>query len=184
MVELQGQNCAAIESGLVELGGSAVDLLRDLLATGSSTARWRAASALGRIADPASAGTLVTALEDRDSYVRYQAERALALIGPDAIEQLTIVLAHGTDQTQLAAARILGSLRATEACAGLIAALKSRRHDLRSEAAKALGSIATREAIEALQTRLRPLIGERNLDVRGSIREAVLKAKGQSQVHG
>jgi hypothetical protein len=67
------------------IGKPAVPYLLAALQSPSEHARWEAAKALGKIADPAAAPALVRSLEDEQGAVRWLAARALINLGRDAL---------------------------------------------------------------------------------------------------
>jgi HEAT repeat protein len=73
---------------LVQVGPPAVPALAAALGSHQAQVRWEAAKALHDLADPASAGALVTALEDQSFDVRWLAAEGLALLGRKALEPL------------------------------------------------------------------------------------------------
>jgi HEAT repeat protein len=73
---------------LVAMGRAAVPLLSKALKSENSLTRWEAAKALGEIGDPATASTLVEALEDEDFDVRWLAAEGLTKMNLNALKPL------------------------------------------------------------------------------------------------
>jgi len=63
--------------------------------------RWEAAKTLGSIRDPAAAGALVNALEDKDGDVRWLAAVGLVALGRDGLEPLLMALLERPDSDWL-----------------------------------------------------------------------------------
>jgi HEAT repeat protein len=84
-------------SHLVALGRDASPALTRALAAERVGLRWRAAWALGKIADPATTPDLLRALEDEDIGVRWLAAEALSSIGAPALAPLLERLIHRAD---------------------------------------------------------------------------------------
>jgi HEAT repeat protein len=82
---------------LVALGRNASPALTRALAAERVGLRWRAAWALGKIADPATTPDLLRALEDEDIGVRWLAAEALSSIGTAALAPLLERLIHRAD---------------------------------------------------------------------------------------
>lgn len=73
---------------LVAIGKAAVPLLTKALKSENSLTKWEAAKALGEIGDPATAATLVEALEDEDFDVRWLAAEGLTKMNLNALKPL------------------------------------------------------------------------------------------------
>jgi HEAT repeat protein len=120
------------------------------LASPRSSARWRAATALGSV-DPGVEGidALATTLTDADPILRWEAAAALARIGSLAARSALLAAATGDDPTSQAVALDgLGQLPPDpEIMAALQVALKSRRSAVRQSAAEALAHVAARSAL-------------------------------------
>lgn len=82
---------------LVALGPLASTALVHALAAEPVGVRWRAATVLRRIADPATISALLEALEDEDIGVRWLAAEALAAMGMPALVALLECLIHRAD---------------------------------------------------------------------------------------
>jgi HEAT repeat protein len=86
---------------LVDIGSPAVPPLIELLGARNKQVRWEAAKALAAIADPAAAGALVKALEDKDFDVRWVAAEGLINIGREGIVPLLRTLIERSDSPWL-----------------------------------------------------------------------------------
>ena len=75
----------AAREALVDIGRPAVDSLVGTLTDSRTQLRWEAAKALGGIADPATAGALALALDDKVFDVRWLAAEGLIAIGREAL---------------------------------------------------------------------------------------------------
>ncbi len=87
----------AAREAVVVIGAPAVPALIGCLADGGKTARWEAAKALGRIADPSAAPALVGALEDDDFGIRWLAADALIRLGSSSLQPLLDALLQDPD---------------------------------------------------------------------------------------
>ena len=87
----------AARQELIEMGSSSVSALTDALAspTRSHYTRWGAAKALGEIKEPDSAPTLVAALEDDESDVRWLAAVALTKLDDGGLRALLTAMTGG-----------------------------------------------------------------------------------------
>ena len=72
-----------------------------MLADSNHQTRWEAAKALGEIADPKSASTLISSLEDKEFDVRWLAAVGLIAIGKDALAPLLEALSRHADSVWL-----------------------------------------------------------------------------------
>jgi hypothetical protein len=86
---------------LVFSGKQAVDPLIKLLADANHQTRWEAAKALGEIADPKAASSLVRSLEDKEFGVRWLAAVGLIAIGKEALVPLLQALSRRADSVWL-----------------------------------------------------------------------------------
>jgi HEAT repeat protein len=86
---------------------------------------------------------------------------------------------HWTDaemhEVRQAAVVALGKIGDVSAIHPLSLTLTDDDLSLRTDAAEALGGIGRREALPALKSRLRPIVGEHDPDVRFSLRAAIEK---------
>ena len=145
--------------------------------------RWRSAMLLGQLGRPEAAEALLPLLDDSHSAVRAAAAEALGrLCAQDAADKLARLLASDSQLTvRISAARALARLESGEVVPQLVEALQYRpavaeeeeedpSWQLRAEAARALGAIATPEAVAAVA---RQLEGEPNERVRTAIAYAL-----------
>lgn len=82
---------------LRRIGRPAVPALLKALQSPSEHARWEAAKALGKIADPRAAPALVSTLADDKAAVRWLAATALINLGRDALAPLLLGLEGNSD---------------------------------------------------------------------------------------
>jgi HEAT repeat protein len=156
--------------------------------------REEAARALGRIRSPDAVDVLLACLRDPHSSIRPQAARALGQIGdPRAVEALTQCLESASADLRQACADALHDIagrepappapKATRAlrtmeradddlpAADIIARLDDADHEVREEAARALGRIRSPQAVETLIRHL--------CDPNSTIRPQAARALGQ-----
>jgi HEAT repeat protein len=114
--------------------------------------RWRAAEALGDLADPAAVEPLVGALDDRERIVRERVVVALGRIG--AVEPLIAALRDTSGSVRVCAAQALGTASGSRAVEALIAALSDEDWNVRAQAAQALGALGDPSAVEPLVSAL------------------------------
>jgi HEAT repeat protein len=100
--------------------------------------RYRAAKALGELADPAAIGPLSQALEDENSGVRWEAAESLGKIGDPAINVLINALHDHDDDIRWRAAIALGDIGNERAISPLIDALSDEDPYVRSRAVNSL----------------------------------------------
>jgi len=144
--------------------------------------RWRSAMLLGRLGRPEVAEALLPLLDDSHSAVRAAAAEALGRLGAqDTADKLARLFAGDSKLTvRISAARALAALESGEVVPQLVEALQYRpavaeeeedpSWQLRAEAARALGAIATPEAVAAVA---RQLEGEPNERARTAIAYAL-----------
>jgi HEAT repeat protein len=110
---------------LSSIGKAAVDQLSDALKEPKWETRYRAAEALGRIADDKAVKPLIKALKDNRDHVRYMAAKGLRELGDsDAIEPLIILLRDENVYVRTMAVRALGTIGGSKATDALRAALE------------------------------------------------------------
>ena len=86
--------------------------------------RYRAAEALGKIADEKAVKPLIQGLKDNRDHVRYMAAKGLKDLGDsDAVEPMVILLKDENRYVRMMAVRALGVLGGTKVTAALNAAL-------------------------------------------------------------
>jgi len=97
LASTDGVERQAAREQLEEIGRSAVPKLVKALKSPSERARWEAAKALVKIADPSAAPALVSALCDQKAAVRWLASEALIQLGRDALAPLLRGLEGSSD---------------------------------------------------------------------------------------
>ena len=96
---------------LSNIGKAAVGQLSDAMKEPKWETRYRAAEALGRIADEKAVQPLIKGLKDNRDHVRYMAAKGLRDLGDsDAIEPLIILLKDENVYVRTMAVRALGSI--------------------------------------------------------------------------
>ncbi len=137
--------------GLSVVVGPLVTALRDPEEDGTSV-KTAAATALGRVRDPAAIPALVASLVPVDDAVAPHIADALAGYGPAAVAPLIDALNDEKQQPagRVWAARILGRLGDHRATPALVARLSDRRDVVRMAAAEALGGVRDRAALQPL----------------------------------
>ena len=110
---------------LSNIGKAAVGQLSDAMKEPKWETRYRAAEALGRIADDKAVQPLIKALSDNRDHVRYMAAKGLRELGDsDAIEPLIILLKDENVYVRTMAVRALGTIGGTKATEALAATLE------------------------------------------------------------
>src|SRR5712692_3947016 len=143
----------------------------EALADPDDATREEAAQALIKLADPAATDALIEALQDDYWSVRMHASHALARIGGSrVVEALIPMLGDSIKECRDGA---VDDFAAIGAAAGerLVAALRDERWRVREGAAKALGLIKDRRAVDGLIAALR--------DRDGSVRTIAAEALGR-----
>jgi HEAT repeat protein len=193
---------STVEGTLVKF--KAVDTLIEALKSSDANARERAASALGKLEDKQATRPLIALLSDRESRVRQSAAEALGKLGDkEAVEPLIALLADRETNVRRAAVEALdklgddravkplaalladkdSNLRSTarealvklEAVDVLIEALKQSNPVARIEAARALGRLGDRKAIEPLNNLLQT---ETDESVKSAVKDALKQLQG------
>lgn len=109
---------------LSAIGKAAVEPLAGAMKDPQWETRYRAAEALGRIADEKAIRPLVQGLKDNRDHVRYMAAKGLRELGDsDSIEPLIILLKDENTYVRTMAVRALGALGGKKAIDALQAAL-------------------------------------------------------------
>ncbi len=139
----------AIEA-LVAIGEPSVGPLVKALGSGDAAARRSAVVALGRIADAEAAAALVKLLGDSDPVTRQSAMVALRGMGPAAYEPLEETLVSGEPAAQKGACEIVGFIRDARAVRPVAALLEAEDESVRWTAAKTLGALDGKYAVESL----------------------------------
>ncbi len=139
--------------------------------------RWyvvrNAATILGEIRDPETAGHLAALLGHEDERVRREAIRALTRLGTtEAMDVLLVAVEEGDPSLQRQALLFLGAMKQTKAIPHLLRFLERsdpfvRCLELKRGAARALGEMGAAEAVPALKTQL----GQRKIFFRRRFQE-------------
>ena len=98
---------------------------------------------------------LIRALRFHDIGVQLDAAKALATLGPDAIDHLLLALGTKNKTVKLGIIGALTEIRSPESIGPLIAALSDENSEVRWQAAIALGEIGDPVAIEPLEFSMR-----------------------------
>ena len=115
---------------LSSIGKAAVGQLSDAMKEPRWETRYRAAEALGRIADEKAVKPLIQGLKDNRDHVRYMAAKGLREIGDsDAIEPLIILLKDENVYVRSMAARALGATGGNKAIEALRAARETETEE-------------------------------------------------------
>lgn len=158
---------------LQQMGGPAIRQLTSTLSNTRPELRAAAANALGRLGDKDSAKLLCSLLIDNDLSVRLAAGEALAVLrdenGRD-IARKTVVAGSGSIEGAL---RLLGQIADVQS-AGFIRLrlLDDLSESVRQEAAKALGSMPSKETTSAL---VKTLTEDQSLDVKLAVIDTLAK---------
>lgn len=125
---------------LSAIGKAAVGPLADAMKDPKWETRYRAAEALGRIADEKAIRPLVQGLKDNRDHVRYMAAKGLKDLGDsDTIEPLIILLKDENLYVRMMSVRALGALGGKKAVDALQAALPEETDEkVRAAIAEAL----------------------------------------------
>ena len=111
-------------SALVMIGKTAVEPLSSAMKEPQWETRYRAAEALGKIADEKAVKPLIQALRDNRDHVRYMAAKGLREFGnSDALEPMIILLKDENRYVRMMAVRALGAIGGKKAHDALKASL-------------------------------------------------------------
>jgi HEAT repeat protein len=120
---------------LVQLGKAAVEPLTLAMKQPKWETRYRAAEALGKIADEKAVQPLIRALKDGRDHVRYMAAKGLREFGDsDAAEPMVILLQDENRYVRMMAATVLGTIGGKKANTALKNALESEEDEKVKEA--------------------------------------------------
>jgi HEAT repeat protein len=120
---------------LSNLGKSAIEPLAEAMKEPKWETRYRAAEALGKIADEKAVQPLIQGLKDNREHVRYMAAKGLRGLGDsDAIEPMIILLKDDNNYVRMMVARALGAIGGKTVNAALAAALEVEDDDKVKEA--------------------------------------------------
>jgi HEAT repeat protein len=115
---------------LSTIGKAAIEPLAEAMKEPKWETRYRAAEALGRIADEKAVQPLIRGLKDNRDHVRYMAAKGLHDLGDsDAIEPLIILLKDENIFVRLMAVHALGALGGKKVKAALNTALESEQDE-------------------------------------------------------
>lgn len=120
---------------LSRIGKAAVGPLSEAMKEPKWETRYRAAEALGKIADEKAVKPLIQGLKDNRDHVRYMAAKGLKELGDsDAIEPMIILLKDENRYVRMMAVRALGAIGGKKVAEALSAALAVEQDDKVKEA--------------------------------------------------
>jgi HEAT repeat protein len=120
---------------LSSIGKAAVEPLSEAMKQPQWETRYRAAEALGKIADEKAVKPLIQALKDNTDHVRYMAAKGLrALRDSDTIEPMIILLNDENRYVRMMAVRALGAIGGKNVKNALEKALESEKDEKVREA--------------------------------------------------
>jgi HEAT repeat protein len=120
---------------LSTLGKAAIEPLSEAMKEPKWETRYRAAEALGMIADEKAVKPLIQGLKDNRDHVRYMAAKGLREFGDsDAIDPMIILLKDENNYVRMMVARALGTIGGKKVHTALAAALEAEKDDKVKEA--------------------------------------------------
>jgi HEAT repeat protein len=120
---------------LSSIGKAAIEPLAAAMKEKKWETRYRAAEALGKIADEKAVQPLIRALKDNRDHVRYMAAKGLRELGDsDALEPMIILLKDENKYVRMMAVRALGAIGGKKGHAALSRALEHEEDDKVKEA--------------------------------------------------
>ena len=120
---------------LSSLGKAAIEPLSEAMKEPKWETRYRAAEALGKIADEKAVKPLIQGLKDNSEHVRYMAAKGLREFGDsDAIDPMVILLKDENNYVRMMVARGLGAIGGEKVQAALATALEAEKDDKVKEA--------------------------------------------------
>lgn len=120
---------------LSRIGKAAVEPLSEAMKEPKWETRYRAAEALGKIADEKAVKPLIQGLKDNRDHVRYMAAKGLKELGDsDAIEPMIILLKDENRYVRMMAVRALGAIGGKKVSEALNAALADEKDEKVREA--------------------------------------------------
>ena len=120
---------------LSSLGKSAIEPLSEAMKEPKWETRYRAAEALGKIADEKAVQPLIQGLKDNREHVRYMAAKGLREFGDsDTIDPMIILLKDENIYVRMMVARALGAIGGKKVHAALSKALEAEQDDKVKEA--------------------------------------------------
>lgn len=115
---------------LSSIGKAAVEPLAAAMKEPKWETRYRAAEALGKIADEKAVKPLIAALRDNRDHVRYMAAKGLRELGDsDALESMIILLKDENKYVRMMAVRALGAIGGKKATTALAKALENEKNE-------------------------------------------------------
>lgn len=160
---------------LAEVGEAALEDLIAAIHNGDERVRWGAAIALGKIGGDRAVEALIKTLPDPDDDVRLRAAAALADIGEPAVPRLMDALGTDDDRLREGATAALSQIGRPAVPAVVRALREAGDWRIRAGAARVLGRIDDRQAVEALISGL----DDAREEVHSAAREALLAASGR-----
>jgi len=120
---------------LSTLGKAAIEPLAEAMKEPRWETRYRAAEALGKIADEKAVQPLIQGLKDSRDHVRYMAAKGLREFSDsDAIDPMIILLKDENNYVRMMVARALGAIGGTKVHDALAVALEAEQDDKVKEA--------------------------------------------------
>ena len=120
---------------LSSLGKAAIEPLSEAMKEPKWETRYRAAEALGKIADEKAVKPLIQGLKDNREHVRYMAAKGLREFGDsDTIDPMIILLKDENIYVRMMVARALGAIGGTKVNTALARALEAEKNDKVKEA--------------------------------------------------
>ncbi|MDP2797326.1 MAG: HEAT repeat domain-containing protein [Methanoregula sp.] len=120
---------------LSSLGKSAIEPLSEAMKEPKWETRYRAAEALGKIADEKAVQPLIQGLKDTREHVRYMAAKGLREFGDsDTVDPMIILLKDENIYVRMMVARALGAIGGKKVHAALATALEAEQDDKVKEA--------------------------------------------------
>ena len=120
---------------LSSLGKSAIEPLSEAMKEPKWETRYRAAEALGKIADEKAVQPLIQGLKDNREHVRYMAAKGLREFGDsDTIDPMIILLKDENKYVWMMVAKALGAIGGNKVNAALATALEAEKNDKVKEA--------------------------------------------------
>jgi len=120
---------------LSSLGKAAIEPLSDAMKEPKWETRYRAAEALGKIADEKAVKPLIQGLKDNRDHVRYMAAKGLREFGDsDSIDPMIILLKDENNYVRMMVARALGAIGGKKVHTALNHALEVEKDDKVKEA--------------------------------------------------
>ena len=120
---------------LSSLGKAAIEPLSEAMKEPKWETRYRAAEALGKIADEKAVQPLIQGLKDNREHVRYMAAKGLREFGDsDAMDPMIILLKDENNYVRMMVARALGAIGGKKVQSALATALESEQDEKVKEA--------------------------------------------------